>query len=348
MQSSATQQLQKPSPSPFARNHLIRDAISDALYEAMRKDPSIYMLGEGAWVKQHYDAPRLLEAFRDRVVTLPISEDGNTNFAVGASLLGIKPVVDVIAADFLYRTLDSICNTAAKLNFVLGPGRTPSTIVIRAEFFLGGPTTGQRPEALFAHIPGLRVVIPSTPHDAYGLMQTALTTPGVTLFFEDRMIDDAMLQGGDLSYPSEPIPFGAALWRVQGQRSTALIVTYGLMRQVVEGLLRRYQFSGDRYDGNYPMLCDLLDLRSIYPVHWWLIEKLLERSGRLLIVEPDVTYGGVGAEIAAQIAERMPHVRIKRLGAPRQTIPASMALHPRMMPTEQEIEDAIRNWDWDK
>ena len=182
------QLLEQPKKAnPFARNHKIRDAISKAIYDGMAQDKSIHLFGEGAWVKQYYDAPKTWKEMPERIVTLPIGEDGNVNFAVGASLLGVTPVVDCIAADFLYRAMDSICNTAAKLNFVR-PEQPPRTIVIRAEFLTGGPTTGQRPEALFTHIPGLDVVIPSTPRDAYGLMRRALDSPGVVLFLEDREI----------------------------------------------------------------------------------------------------------------------------------------------------------------
>ena len=309
-------------PSVFARNHLLRDASLLALYDAMAADSSVHLFGEGARVKMHYDAPKIEVDFSDRVHTMPICEDGSTNFAVGASLLGVKPVVDVISADFLYRTLDSICNTAAKLNFVLGPWRTPSTIVIRAEFLTGGPTTGQRPEALFAHIPGLRVVIPSTPRDAYGLMRSALETPGVTLYFEDRMIEDMGAWAlADLAL-GEKVDFGSALLRSPSHLGRTTIVTYGLMRQRVEAL--------DLGSG-------VLDLRSIYPIDWAAIRASIRDSGQVLIVEPDVAYGGVGAEIAAHLAEEMPWVRIRRLGARRSTIPASLNLHSQSLPSDEEI-----------
>ena len=137
--------LASPTKSPFSRSHLLRDASYQAVYDVMVTDPAVHLFGEGAEVKVHYDAPAIERDFPGRVHTLPISEDGNVNFAVGASLVGIKAIVDIISADFLYRAMDSIANTAAKLNFVMGPGREPSTIVIRAEFLLGGPTTGQRP-----------------------------------------------------------------------------------------------------------------------------------------------------------------------------------------------------------
>ena len=339
MQSLATK------PQPFLRNHFVRDAIGQALYDAMIVDASIVLLGEGAHIKQHYDMPTILRGFPDRIVTMPISEDGNTNFAVGMSLLGVKPVVDVIAGDFLYRTLDSIANTAAKLDFVSG---REHTIIIRAEFLLGGPTTGQRPEAIFTHIPGLRVLLPSTPREAYGLMRDALVTPGVTLFFEDRMIkDDDDWDERDLKLEG-CVPSDRCSWRMKGQRGNVTILTYGVMRQVVERALRSvpkptspYSDSGDISE-EWGMQCDVIDLWSLYPINWGFINKMLERTGRLLIVEPDVTYGGIGAEIAATLAEMRPGVRIKRLGAPRTTVPASPAFHSQMMPTEEQIVSAIR------
>lgn len=336
----------QPKVSPFRRNRLLRDASWQAVYDAMRLDPAVHIFGEGAEVKAHYDAPKIEADFPDRVHTMPISEDGNTNFAVGASLVGVKPIVDVISADFLYRTMDSICNTAAKLNFTANGVREPATIVIRAEFLIGGPTTGQRPEALFAHIPGLRVVIPSTPHDAYGLMRTALATPGVTIYFEDRMIeDDGFFMPQDASIGGEPVQFGSGLYRRMGQRGTATIVTYGIMRQRVEALLQSWG-KGDPY--REPNLdCGVFDLRSIYPIDWRGIQYALNRNGSLLIVEPDVAYGGVGAEIAAWVAEEMPGVKVKRLGARRETIPSAPSHHHAALPTDEEITCAITdltNW----
>ena len=325
------QSLVTPKRDPWSRNHLIRDAIGQAIYDRMVSDPSVHLFGEGCHVKVHYDAPNIERDFSDRVHTLPISEDGNVNFAVGASLLGVKPVVDVITADFLYRAMDAICNTAAKANFVR-PDQPPGTIVIRAEFLTGGPTTGQRPEALFTHIPGLNVVIPSTPRDAYGLMRTALDTPGVTLCFEDRMIEDGLIEEHDRRCYA-PIAMGYAHERRHGDlKPDVTVVVYGLMRQVVEKALD-------------PMLnIDLLDLRTIYPIDWVQIKASVRRSRRLLIIEPDVQYGGVGAEIAATVVEEMPWVQVKRLGGPRATIPAAMHLHGQMMPTEEQIRDAVENW----
>jgi len=260
-------------------------------------------------------------------------EDANTNFAVGASLLGVRPVVDVITSDFLYRTMDAIANTAAKLNTVLAKGETPKTILIRAEFLTAGPTTGARPEGLFAHIPGVNVAVPSTPRDAWGLTHAALTTPGVTLLFEDRMILDATTKPEDKldAAPLGVVPLGKAAMRRAFHDPKLTIVTYGLMRQVVEMAL----------DGK-DVPVDLIDLRSLYPIDWATIRTSLYASGRLLVVEPDVRYGGVGAEIVAWVAENMRDVRVlPRLGGRRITLPAAASLHHFGMPTQEEIWDAI-------
>jgi len=317
------------------RNRLIRDAIYCAIYDRMKVDDSIYIMGEGSHMKIHFDAPQIEKEFSDHVITLPISEDANTNFAVGMSLAGAKPIVDVITADFLYRTMDSICNTVVKTNFV----SDPKTIIIRAEFLLAGPTTGQRPESLFTHIPDLNVVIPSNPVDARGLMATALEEKGATLFFEDRMIEDATTSPEDIlphGLIYESIPFGKARIRLSDRRrgTKLTIVSYGLTLRMLDILL-------DKKALDY----ELIDLRSIYPVDYSLIAESVDRTGALLIVEPDVAYAGVGAEIASQISERCFNrlrAPVRRLGAPRTTIPASRVLHDFMLPSEKAILEVAK------
>ena len=343
--------LTKPKSQPFARNRLLRDASWAAVYDAMKADASVHVFGEGAVVKASYDAPNMLKDFPDRVHTMPIGEDGAVNFAVGAALMGVKPIVDVISEDFLFRAMDGICNTAAKLDYVTGK---PHTIVIRAETLMGGPTTGQRPEAMFAHVPGLKVVLPSTPHDSYGLMATALRSHGVTLFIEDRMIADAgPWLDGDLD-TGDAVPFGPPGVRLLPMNTTVrkmplvTVLTYGIMRQRVEAMLAPWLAA---WDGDYyaePNLSvDLLDMRSIYPFDLSSLTNgrfSLGRTGKLLIIEPDVKWNGVGAEIVAQISEALPHVRVRRLGCKRETIPAAARLHKDLFPSDEEIIRAITDW----
>lgn len=317
---------------PWHRNGLIRNAIGQALYEEMALDPAVHLFGEGCDRKVHYDAPLIERDFSDRVHTCPISEDCNNGFALGAALLGVKPVVDIITADFIYRAMDSLANSLAKLNFVQAKGEPPKTILVRAEFLTAGPTTSARPEALLAHIPGLNVAIPSTPRDAYGMTRTALRTPGVTVLFEDRMIADALLKERPLD--CEPldavVPFGEAALRRSHPEAGLTIVTYGLMRQVVEEALKEM---------DAPVA--LIDLRWVYPVDWEMIEASARKTRRVLIVEPDVQHGGVGAEIAAHLAEKERGYAIRRMGGRRGTLPSAMALHSDYMPTQAQIVGAV-------
>lgn len=315
------------------RNRLVRDGIYQAIYERMKVDPSIFLFGEGAHMKVHFDAPNIEKEFSNRVVTLPISEDGNTNFAIGTSLVGVKPIVDVISSDFLFRTMDSICNTAAKLSYVSEVSGHPKTIVVRSEFLFGGPTSGQRLESLFTRIPGLNVVIPSNPKDALGLMRTALERSGVTIFFEDRMISDATTKSSDmLDGSSEKIPFGKGKVRKAGNSLT--VISYATTLREIESLIDANEFD-----------CELIDLRCLYPLDYQTICDSVRRTGKVLIVEPDVVFSGIGAEIGAYIAESCfssLKAPIKRLGAPRSIIPVSMDMHKFMLPSKEEITKAIK------
>lgn len=323
----------KPKFDPWHRNGLIRSAIGQALYEEMAADPVVWLLGEGCSRKIHYDAPQIERDFPDRVHTLPVSEDANNGFALGAALLGVKPVVDIITADFIYRAMDSLANSLAKLNFVQAKDEPPKTILVRAEFLTAGPTTSARPEALLAHIPGLNVAIPSTPRDAYGMTRTALHTPGVTVLFEDRMIADVLLKErpSDCEPLDAVVPFGKAALRRSHPDARLTIVTYGLMRQVVEEALKEV---------DAPLA--LIDLRWIYPIDWEMIDASARRTRRVLIVEPDVQYGGIGAEIAAHLAEKDTGCVIRRMGGRRGTLPAAMTLHAQYMPTQEQVSNAVQ------
>lgn len=317
---------------PWFRNKLIREGILSAIHLKMIQDPSIYILGEGAHMKVHFDAPQIEKDFSDRVITLPISEDANTNFAVGLSLAGITPIVDVISSDFLYRTMDAICNTAAKAACV----SEARTIIIRAEFLTGGPTSGQRIEAMFPHIPGLNVVVPSNPEDAHGFMKTALETKGVTIFFEDRTIEDRLIPDYLRKTSSPYRPFGSYASYVGNSDDAEIkltIISYGF---TMSKLAHQFYSNVESLTG-----CEILDLSTLYPLGMKQILSSVRNTKRLLIVEPDVKFMGIGAEIAATVAEEIPGCRIKRLGAPRVTIPANRDLHDLLVPSNEEIFSAI-------
>jgi pyruvate/2-oxoglutarate/acetoin dehydrogenase E1 component len=318
---------------PWFRNRLIRDGIYRAIHAKMKEDPRVILLGEGSHMKVHFDCPAIERDFPDRVLTMPISEDGNTNFAVGLALSGMVPIVDVISSDFLYRTMDSICNTVRTVNAV---HERPFTIVIRAEFLTGGPTSGQRVESMFLGVPGLRVGIPSNPADGLLMMRDALDESGATLLFEDRMIEDATTPSDRaLIHSPETISLqNTETWnyRADGVRkpgSNATVVSYGLMQRRVEVLLK-----------DEPR-AELIDLRWLSPLPMNAIIRSVGKTGALLVVEPGAQRGGVGAEIVAEVVEGAKHLRSSghyaRLGGPRATIPAARELHDRMFPTDEAI-----------
>jgi pyruvate/2-oxoglutarate/acetoin dehydrogenase E1 component len=309
---------------PWFRNRLIRDGIYKAIHEDMRGRPEVYIMGEGSHMKVHFDAKDIEKEFGDRIITLPICEDANSNFAVGMTLAGLVPIVDVISSDFLYRTMDAICNTMAK-SAAVGRRRT---MIVRAEFMTGGPTSGQRIEALFTHIPGLRVAVPSNPQDAYGLMREALLHKGVTIFFEDRMIADTTTPP-ELAYGSFDDGFnGARVSSLCADNGEVVVVSYGITCRLAENALRGTNTT-------------VIDLRTLYPLDMMTIYQRLNLSRRLLVVEPDVQFMGIGAEICADVAENLPGCMIRRLGAPRATIPASRELHDEIMPSVEAITAAV-------
>jgi pyruvate/2-oxoglutarate/acetoin dehydrogenase E1 component len=308
--------------NPWHRNRLIRDGIYAAIEKRMAEDPSVYLLGEGAHMKVHFDAPSIERRFGARVLTMPISEDANSNFAVGLSLAGLVPIVDVISSDFLFRTMDAICNTMAKMETV-GKGRT---IIVRSEFMTGGPTSGQRIEAMFTHVPGLTVVVPSDADSAQRLMTEALDRKGVTIFFEDRMIEDFDLLA--LKWPAPP----------RNPNPFLAVVSYGITRILCRQAIE---------DSQLPFLKDSVDLFDLpvlsAPVDLTEIMESISHHGKLLIVEPTASFMGIGAEIAAQVGSRFANCEIVRLGSPRITIPASRELHDHLLPSAIQIRTAIRS-----
>ena len=299
--------------NPWHRNRLIRDGIYAAIQEKMKADDRIYLLGEGSHMKIHVDAPSIEKQFPLRIITMPISEDANSNFAVGMSLAGLVPIVDVISSDFLFRTMDAICNTMAKMETV-GKART---IVVRAEFMTGGPTSGQRIEAMFTHVPGLTVVVPSDGASAERLMHEALDRKGVTIFFEDRMIEDDDLR----AFPASVAPVAPRV----------TMVSYGYTR-----VLCQQAIASDEQDD-----VELIDLPVLAPLNLDAVLSSVRRTQNLIIVEPGQLFMGIGAEIKSQVLSLFPRANVQRIGAPTITIPASRDLHDCLAPKISQLQDRI-------
>src|SRR5712692_7780479 len=184
----------------------IRTATLRAISDCMEKDSSIFILGEGSRVKYSFDYPQVLRRFPERVLTAPVAEGGITGVALGASLEGMRPVVDLTFNDLALRAMDEIINHVAKVHFMSG-GKLRARMVIKADFNRPeNAQSGNRLEALFLHTPGLKVAIPSTPSDAYYFMRFALRGDDPFLLYEDRII--AMTEDEGQFESTTDLPFG--------------------------------------------------------------------------------------------------------------------------------------------
>jgi pyruvate dehydrogenase E1 component beta subunit len=272
-------------------------AIHDALRTAMRTDERIVVLGE--------DVGRLGGVFRatlglheefgpERVIDTPLAEGGIVGAAIGMALYGLRPVPEIQFADFIYPAFDQIVNELAKLRYRSG-GEYPCPVVIRAPYgggVKGGHYHSQSPEALFIHTAGLKVVVPSTPYDAKGLLLSALRQEDPVLFFEPKRLYRAAK--GEVPEGDYTVPLESAAVRREGTDVT--VVTWGAM--VPESL------EAAEAAARAGISCEVLDLRTLWPVDITTLETSARKTGRVVVVHEAARTCGFGAEVAALLQER--------------------------------------------
>lgn len=275
---------------------LFIDAIRDALSYEMRRDDSVFVLGEDVGVRGGVFrvTQGLIEEFGEsRVIDTPLAESAIVGVAIGAAAYGLKPVAEIQFADFIMPAVNQIISEAAKMRY-RSNGDWSCPLVIRAPF--GGGVHGalyhsQSVEALFYHIPGLKVVVPSTAADAKGLLIAALRDPDPVLYFEHkglyRLIKDEVPDGEHV------VPIGKAALRREGADIT--VITYGLMTHYVLEAAEELAHAG--------IEAHVLDLRSLLPLDCEAIVDAARHTGKVLIVHEDNKTGGVGAEVSAIIAQ---------------------------------------------
>lgn len=317
----------------------VLEAVRDALFEEMRRDERVIVLGEDVGVRGGVfrATEGLLREFGEgRVIDTPLAESAIVGVAIGAAVNGLRPVAEIQFADFIHPAMDQIMNEAAKLHYRSnGAWRCP--IVIRAPY--GGGVHGalyhsQCPETLFAHTPGLKVVCPSTPYDAKGLLKTAIRDDNPVLFFEHKRT--YRLIRGEVPDEDYVVPFGQAAIRREGTDVSA--IAYGLMVHYTLEAAERLARDG--------IAVEVLDLRTLVPLDRAAILATAQKTGKVLVVYEANRTAGFGAEVASIVAEEAfeyldgPVMRVATPDVP--AMPFAAPLEDFVMPNPDKIEAALR------
>lgn len=307
-------------------------AINRALDDAMARDERVVLLGEDIGKAGGiFAATRgLQERYGpDRVIDMPIAENAISGAAVGLALGGFRPVIEIMFMDFMAFAMDAVVNQAAKLHFMFG-GQAPVPLVVRTQHGGGlnaGPQHSQCLEAWFAHIPGLKVVVPATLDDAYALLQSAIDDPNPVIFVENKAL---YAMKGTLSDPPPAVPLGKARIARPGRDLT--IVTYGAM------LFRALEAAETLADRDIE--AEVIDLRTIQPWDEAAVLESLSRTHRLVVAHEAVEAFGAGAEIAARMAQigfDELDGPIQRVGGAFMPVPFGRSLEAAYMPCEAQI-----------
>ncbi len=324
-------------PEVATRELTFAQAVREALAEEMRRDSRVCIFGEDV---AEAGTPfkvlsGLVEEFgAERVMDTPISEAGFTGMGVGAAMTGLRPVVDIMFGDFLTLTMDQMVNQAAKVHYMSG-GTWKVPMVLRTTLGATRRSAAQHSQSLHAwlsHVPGLKVVMPSTPYDAKGLLKTAIRDENPVVFFEDKMM--YKLQG---PVPEEEytIPLGVADVKREGEDIT--IVATSSMVQVALGAAELLEKIG--------VSAEVIDPRTTWPLDERTLIESAKKTSRAMVVDEGYGRYGVTGEIAAVIAEGAffsLEAPVKRMGAMHVPIPFSPPLEDVTVPTEQTVFEAAR------
>ncbi|MBK6279047.1 MAG: alpha-ketoacid dehydrogenase subunit beta [Gammaproteobacteria bacterium] len=312
-------------------------AMGLALIEEMRRDERVFVLGQGVATGGWFGAEKGLadEFGRDRVIDSNIAEAFEAGVAAGAAIVGMKPVINMGFGDFALIAGDEIFHKLAKWRYMHGLDVPMTAVVIFPIGVMGGagPEHSSCPEVLGMHFPGLKVVVPATPADAKGLMAAALREPNPVLF---HSVNSLGFQRGEV--PLDPdfiVPIGKGVVRRAGNAITA--ITYGSM-------LDRTLAAADRV-ADEGIDIEVIDLRSLVPLDWELVLSSVRRTHRAMVVHEAVKTAGPGAEIAAQIQERLffeLEAPILRVAAKDVPLPQNGDLEQLCIPSVDEIADAAR------
>jgi 2-oxoisovalerate dehydrogenase E1 component beta subunit len=312
------------------------DAIRQGLWEEMERDSSVLLLGEdvGAYGGAFKVTAEMLEKFgEERVVDTPISESGIVGAAVGAALMGMRPVAEMQFMDFVSCGLDQIVNMAAKIHYRWG-AKVP--IVVRGPSGAGvhgGPYHSQSNEMWFVHTPGLKVVAPATPYDAKGLIKSSIRDDNPVVFFEHKFLYRTIKQ--EVPEDDYLVPIGRAAVVREGKDIS--VITYGAMVWTALEAAQALEKEG--------LSLEVVDLRTLLPYDEETVLESVRRCNKVILLHEDTRIGGMAGELAGLIAEKAfeeldgPIVRVT---APDTPVPFAPSLEEYFLPNAKKVADAAR------
>ncbi|MGM0653315.1 MAG: alpha-ketoacid dehydrogenase subunit beta [Bacillota bacterium] len=312
-------------------------AVRDAMREELQRDENVFLMGEdiGVYGGAFGITFGMIDEFgSDRVRDTPISEAAIVGAGVGAAMVGMRPIVEIMFSDFLTLASDQIMNQAAKIHYMLG-GKANVPLVVRTP---GGSGTGaaaqhsQSLEALFAHIPGLKVVMPSSPYDVKGLLKTAIRDDNPVVFFEHKLLYSKKGEVPDTDYT---VPFGEAEIKKSGSDIT-IFATSIMVHRVLEAAEQL---------ANENISVEIIDPKTLVPLDTETIIKSVIKTGRLMIVQEACKRGGFASEVAAEVIESEAFgyldEPIRRLAGKNIPIPYSKYLEAAAVPQVEDIVEAV-------
>lgn len=330
----------------------IAEALREGIREEMRRDPSVFCLGEdigveGGWGGAFTVTLNLAQEFgHDRILDTPISESGFCGIAIGAAMTGMRPIADVQYGDFLFCMMDQLANQAAKMTYMSG-GTVKVPLVMRAP--VGSTRRGsqhaQTLEVFFTHVPGLKVVAPSTAYDAKGLLKAAVRDDNPVLMFEHKLLygskgarseTGAVSSSGEVPDEDYIVPIGKGAIRREGKHVTIV----GKLLTVYRALAAAEVLAGEGIEA------EVIDPRTLVPLDKELILESVRKTGRFVVVEEDNQTHGWGAEVAAMVGQEAfwyldaPPTRVS---APDVPPPFAPVLEEQYVPSVDRVVAAVRS-----
>jgi pyruvate dehydrogenase E1 component beta subunit len=321
-----------------ARELTFGEAIREALAEELRRDPRVFLIGED--VAEAGTAFKVLTGLVEefgpqRVLDSPISEPGITGLGVGAAMTGMRPVVDIMFGDFIGLVMDQVVNQAAKIHYMSG-GKLKVPMVLRTTMGAGRRSAAQHSQSLHAwlsHIPGLKVVVPSTPYDAKGLMKSAIRDDNPVAVFEDKMMYRAIK--GPVPEADYTIPLGVADVKRAGEDLT-IVATSSMVHTALEAAAQLAEIG---------LSAEVVDPRTLVPLDKQALIDSAQKTGHVIVVDEGYEQFGVTAELASIIADGAFYyldAPVRRMGAMNVPVPFSPVLEDLTIPSPAGLVEAAK------